>query len=104
MFYTKIAADAFPKFVYYSALNIPFGLYSTNTALPSMTGESLSSHLIAAPKFTEQRGIANSLDRETARIDLLTQKTQHSIDLLKERRSALITAAVTGQIDLRESA
>ena len=104
MFYTKIAADAFPKFVYYSALNIPFGLYSTNTALPSMTGESLSSHLIAAPKFTEQRDIANSLDRETARIDLLTQKTQHSIDLLKERRSALITAAVTGQIDLRESA
>jgi type I restriction enzyme S subunit len=30
-------------------------------------------------------------------------KTERSIDLLKERRSALITAAVTGQIDLREA-
>ena len=35
---------------------------------------------------------------------LLTEKTQRSIDLLKERRAAFITAAVTGQIDLRESA
>ena len=45
-----------------------------------------------------------SLNRDTARIDLLTEKTQRSIDLLKERRAAFITAAVTGQIDLRESA
>lgn len=104
MFYTRIATDAFPKFVYYSALTIPFSLYSTNTALPSMTGEALSSHIIAAPKLTEQRDIANRLDRGTARLDLLALKTKHSIDLLKERRSALISAAVTGQIDLREFA
>ena len=104
MFYTRIATDAFPKFVYYSALTIPFSLYSTNTALPSMTGEALSSHLIAAPKLTEQREIANRLDRGTARLDLLALKTKLSIDLLKERRSAMITAAVTGQIDLRETA
>ena len=104
MFYTRIATDAFPKFVYYSALTIPFSLYSTNTALPSMTGEALSSHLIAAPKLTEQREIANGLDRGTARLDLLALKTKLSIDLLKERRSAMITAAVTGQIDLRETA
>ena len=43
MFYTEIPKHAFPKFVYYVALNIPFGRYSTNTALPSMTGEDLSS-------------------------------------------------------------
>jgi type I restriction enzyme S subunit len=104
MFYTTIADDAFPRFVYYSALNIPFGLYSTNTALPSMTGEDISSHLIPAPDLAEQEAIAAFLDRETARIDLLIEKVQLSIDLLKKRRSALITAAVTGQIDLRESA
>ena len=69
-----------------------------------MTGEALSSHLIAAPKLTEQREIANRLDRGTARLDLLALKTKLSIDLLKERRSAMITAAVTGQIDLRETA
>ena len=52
----------------------------------------------------EQKQISVALDRETARIDLLADKTQRSIDLLKERRAAFITAAVTGQIDLRESA
>lgn len=57
-----------------------------------------------APTIAEQRAIAEHLDRSVARIDALTSKTEHSIALLKERRSALITAAVTGQIDLRENA
>jgi type I restriction enzyme S subunit len=91
MFYTKIASDACPKFVYYSALNIPFGLYSTNTALPSMTGEALSSHLIAAPKYTEQLSIANNLDRETARIDAIISKKTRFIELLNEKILAMVT-------------
>lgn len=53
------------------------------------------------PKIDEQKRIAQFLDRETARIDALSRKTEHSVNLLKERRSAFITAAVTGQIDLR---
>lgn len=57
-----------------------------------------------APSISEQRVIAAHLDRGVARIDALTAKTERSITLLKERRSALITAAVTGQIDLREEA
>ena len=100
MFYTEIPKHAFPKFVYYVALNIPFGRYSTNTALPSMTGEVISSHPIAAPNLDEQKAIANYLDSETSRIDTIIAKTQHSIDLLKERRSAIITDAVTGKICL----
>ena len=52
----------------------------------------------------EQRVIAAHLDRGVSRIDALAAKTERSIALLKERRSALITAAVTGQIDLREEA
>ncbi|HUI46097.1 MAG TPA: restriction endonuclease subunit S [Nitrospirota bacterium] len=103
MFYTKIANGACPKFVYYTALTIPFSFYSTNTALPSMTGEDLSSHIVAAPSLIEQRAIASFLDRETARIDALIVKTHLSIDLLKNRRSAFIAAAVTGKIDLRET-
>jgi len=62
-----------------------------------------SARVVALPPRNEQVDIVASLNRDTARIDLLSDKTQHSIDLLKERRSALITAAVTGQIDLRES-
>lgn len=64
-------------------------------------GDQLRNVVIALPSKQEQKFIADRIDRETARIDLLTEKTQHSIDLLKERRSAFISAAVTGQIDLR---
>ena len=99
MFYTKIADNAFPKFVYYNALTIPFGLYSTNTALPSMTGEDLSSHLIVAPDFEEQKAIATCVDRETTRIDALITKKTRFIELLKEKRQALITHAVTKGLD-----
>ncbi|MEO9270320.1 restriction endonuclease subunit S [Serratia ureilytica] len=51
--------------------------------------------------ISEQKDIALFLDNETARIDALMDKAKQSITLLKERRAAFITAAVTGQIDLR---
>ncbi|AJC59472.1 restriction modification system DNA specificity domain protein [Streptomyces sp. 769] len=56
------------------------------------------------PEPAEQRRILNHLDRETAEIDILIAKTQRHIELAKERRSALITAAVTGQIDIMKGA
>ncbi len=56
---------------------------------------------VVYPDQPEQAKILTSLDRETARIDALISKTEQSITLLKERRAAFITAAVTGQIDLR---
>ncbi|WP_028018531.1 hypothetical protein [Enterobacter cloacae] len=57
--------------------------------------------VLPVPQREEQATIAATLDRETARIDALIGKAEQSITLLKERRSAFITAAVTGQIDLR---
>lgn len=99
MFFTQIDERADGRFVYYAALNIPFDRYSTNTALPSMTQEDLSSHLLAAPKKEEQSAIAAALDRETARIDALIAKKTRFIELLKEKRQALITHAVTKGLD-----
>lgn len=55
---------------------------------------------LALPPLEEQRRIAAYLDRETAKIDTLIAKTERMIELSRERRSALITAAVTGQIDV----
>lgn len=52
----------------------------------------------------EQAEIARFLSNETARIDTLITKTEQSIALLKEKRAALITAAVTGKIDVRSAA
>lgn len=56
---------------------------------------------VALPPEEEQGRILNHIDRETARIDDLTSHATRAIDLLKERRSALISAAVTGKIDVR---
>ena len=71
---------------------------------PNISQDLIRSAPIVCPPMEEQRRIARYLETHLARIDLLTEKTQRSIDLLKERRSAFITAAVTGQIDLRGAA
>jgi len=56
---------------------------------------------IPVPPLSERAEIADFLDTETTKLDDLTTEAQHTIDLLKERRSALISAAVTGKIDVR---
>ena len=58
---------------------------------------------LPVPPRIEQQTIVAKVRVETHRINALIEKTRRSIDLLKERRSALITAAVTGQIDVRRS-
>ncbi len=62
---------------------------------------SLKDTPICLPPLDEQIAIASFLDRETGRLDALSEKTKRSIELLKEHRSTLITAAVTGKIDVR---
>lgn len=59
---------------------------------------------IPLPPLDEQRRIAAYLDEQTAKIDNLIAETERFIELARERRSALITAAVTGQIDVSEPA
>jgi type I restriction enzyme S subunit len=56
------------------------------------------------PPLAEQDAILEAVQAETAKIDRLRVATEHSIALLKERRGALIAAAVTGQIDIPEAA
>lgn len=65
---------------------------------PNLSQSDLRQLRIPAPPLDEQRAIATFLDGETARIDAVRDKTLQSIEKLKEFRSALITAAVTGQI------
>lgn len=60
--------------------------------------------LVPIPPAAEQEMIMAHLDRETARLDTLRTKVESAIDRLKEYRAALITAAVTGKIDVREAA
>src|SRR5262249_38892927 len=64
------------------------------------------SHFILVPlpvvPVEEQAAIASFLDRETVKLDSLINAAQQTIDKLREYRTALISAAVTGKIDVRE--
>ena len=73
-------------------------------AVPSVNQEQVGNIKIPVPSAEEQASIVAGVRSGVTRIDALVGKTERSIELLKERRSALITAAVTGQIDLRETA
>jgi len=60
-----------------------------------------ASLVVVAPSLSDQKLIVAYLDRETSQIDALSAKAREMIDVLKERRQALISAAVTGKIDVR---
>ena len=58
---------------------------------------------LAIPPLSEQQAIADYLDKETGKIDALIAKVEAAIDKLNEYRTAIISAAVTGKIDVREN-
>lgn len=65
----------------------------------ALTLEILESCAAALPSVLEQGAIITFLDRETARIDALVAKKERLIELLQEKRTALITRAVTKGLD-----
>lgn len=80
------------------------GRSKQSTNLASISSSNLMELAVPLPSEEEQRLILDGLHRQASQVNALLAQTERSIELLKERRSALITAAVTGQIDLRESA
>ena len=58
--------------------------------------------VISVPPTSERKCIADYISHQATQIDQLIENTQQSISLLKEKRAALITAAVTGKIDVRD--
>ncbi len=91
-------------------LNSAYALaWARAEALPSIGQANLNPNRygylpIALPPLAEQQAITKHLAESVARLDSIRAATEHSITLLKERRSALIAAAVTGQIDIAEAA
>ena len=77
---------------------------SNATTIDVIYSENLKNVTIALPPtHEEQKRIIAFLDKETAKIDTLIEKCETAIELLKERRTALISAAVTGKIDVRNA-
>ena len=99
-----------------SRINVEFGRYFFMAAYAFIrdfgnetSQMNLSSGLIAKIKLTipphsEQLTIIKYLDEVTVKIDKLLNRSRRNIDLMREHRTALISAAVTGKIDVREAA
>ncbi|WP_234435743.1 restriction endonuclease subunit S [Streptomyces sp. NRRL F-2747] len=81
-----------------------FDSFQNGSTIRTIGMGDLKAFRIPLPPLDEQRRIIECLDEETAKIDTLIEEAARFIELSKERRSALITAAVTGQIDVREAA
>jgi restriction endonuclease S subunit len=75
---------------------------STTTTMTTIGQTGISKTVIPLPPLSEQKKIASSLLRQLDRIEKITAETYRSIGLLKEHKTALISAAVTGKIDLRD--
>lgn len=95
MFYAIPNQKCIAKYMYYQALTIPFSLYSTDTALPSMTQTDLGNHLMCFPPTFEQRAIVSYLDHKVGQIDALISEKEKMVEDLKAYRSSLITETVT---------
>ena len=76
-------------------------LESVGATMENLNTQILGRIPLAIPPIEEQRTLAAYLDRETARIDAIIARTREHISRLQERRTALISAAVTGKIDVR---
>lgn len=101
MFYSIIKPNVFGRYLYYFSTIVQYEKLATQTALPSITQQDLANYLFFHPDWNEQQKIAQFLDHKTAQIDRLIEKKRELIEKLQEQRIALITAAVTGQIDVR---
>jgi type I restriction enzyme, S subunit len=74
---------------------------TTGVSVPHISPEQINNFAIPIPPVAEQASIVMFIGAESAKFDTLTAEAQRAIDLLQERRTALISAAVTGQIDVR---
>lgn len=99
MFYGIPYENAICKYLYYQALTIPFKMYATSTAIPSMTQSDLNNNPMCLPSRAEQDAIVRYLDVATSKIDKAIAMQQKMIDLLNERKQIIIQNAVTKGLD-----
>lgn len=87
------------RWLYYCLQWLRLDAVSKDSAVPGLSREDAYTQVMPYCPLPEQRAIAAFLDRETARIDGLIEKKQRQIELLQEKRAALISHAVTKGLD-----
>lgn len=92
-----------PKFLYYYSKSRLFGAqiasYSIESTIENFNGQKYSNLYVTHPARNEQSLIVKFLDLETNKISALVSKQQQMIELLKEKRQAIITHAVAKGLD-----
>lgn len=96
------------RYALYQMLSRPIHDYVTERSMrvkmPKVNREELADLPWLLPPFDVQEAISDEIDEQTSRIDEIISESEDLIALSQERRAALITAAVTGQIDVRTAA
>ncbi len=106
-FIARVSPVGSPRFwtymhaaLYSGKLNYP--AIKQTTGIQNLDANAYFDTLTVFPPLAEQEAIAAFLDQETARIDRLASQVERAIERSQEYRTALVTAAVTGKIDVRE--
>lgn len=93
------------RFLYFFMLSDNFTkaaiLDSDRVAMPKINRESLSDYRLPVPPVIEQMAICNFIANQNTKLEELESKATKAIQLMQERRTALISAAVTGKVDVR---
>ncbi|MDW2200686.1 restriction endonuclease subunit S [Vibrio sp. 1636] len=90
-----VEKDHCPDFVKYAMQLVKFDFLVNPGAVPSLNEFQMGNCYLAFAPYEEQQQIANFLDHETSKIDTLIEKQEKLIELLKEKRQAVISHAVT---------
>lgn len=75
---------------------------ANHNAQPLITGTMIKEQVAIIPPIDEQKNITKFIQSKVGKIDLLILKSSEAVDKIKERRTALISAAVTGKIDVSD--
>jgi len=90
------------KYLFYLITQLKLDETSRDSAVPGLSREVAYNKIIPYIPKSEQKAIAEYLDKHTARINKTIQKIQKKIELLEEYKKSLIHHTVTGKIDIRE--
>lgn len=105
MYPIQASNDLLNEFLYWYLLSTYFTavvvLDSDRVAMPKINRDTIGNYKIPIPPIAEQKKILNELGKKNRCIDQLVEKAKQAIELIQERRTALISAAVTGKIDVR---
>lgn len=91
----------FPKFVKHVLELLPLASDSEKSAVPGINRNYIHTLRVVVPPVSEQREIVEKIELHESSVQAMTEGLRRMVDSLREYRTALISAAVTGQIDVR---